>query len=81
MNARRCNSAVLVLQREGSLLGTDEVQRNMGNIMEGLKRSRDTMDVEDMMTTQVGREATSKGRRKGGGRLEGLLAAGPSLDA
>lgn len=40
-------------QREGSFLGFDEAQRNFGNIMEGLRRSSDRMDVEDMLADQV----------------------------
>lgn len=44
---------VCLPQREGSALGFDEVKRNFGNIMEGLRRSSDRMDVEDMLADQV----------------------------
>lgn len=40
-------------QREGSFFGFDEAQRNFGNIMEGLRRSSDRMDVEDMLADEV----------------------------
>lgn len=42
------------VQREGSFFGFDEAKRNFGNIMEGLRRSSDRMDVEDMLAEQVG---------------------------
>lgn len=34
-------------------MGTDEVKRNFSNIVEGLRRSSDRMDVEDMLADQV----------------------------
>lgn len=42
-----------LMQREGSFFGFDEAKRNFGNIMEGLRRSSDRMDVEDMLAEQV----------------------------
>ena len=40
-------------QREGTFFGFDEAKRNFGNIVEGLRRSSDRMDVEDMLADEV----------------------------
>lgn len=40
-------------QREGTFFGFDEAKRNFGNIVEGLRRSSDRMDVEDMLADQA----------------------------
>eukprot|EP00903_Cladosiphon_okamuranus_P008120 g7821.t1 len=49
--------------REGTFFGFDEAKRNFGIIMEGLKRSSDRMDVEDMMEEQERMNMNRRQRR------------------
>eukprot|EP00752_Nemacystus_decipiens_P001898 g1828.t1 len=49
--------------REGSFFGFDEAKRNFGNIMEGLRRSSDRMDVEDMLAEQERMNMNRRQRR------------------
>ena len=44
---------VFHFQREGTFFGFDEAKRNVGNIVEGLRRSSDRLDVEDMLADEV----------------------------
>lgn len=53
-------------EREGSFLGTEEAARNLGIIRDGLRRSSDAMDVEDIVAAQERetRQANRYERRK-----------------
>ncbi|CAM9993630.1 unnamed protein product [Ectocarpus sp. 12 AP-2014] len=50
--------------REGTFFGFDEAKRNFGNIVEGLRRSSDRMDVEDMLADQERMNMNRRQRRQ-----------------
>ncbi|CAN0317623.1 unnamed protein product [Ectocarpus fasciculatus] len=50
--------------REGTFFGFDEAKRNFGNIVEGLRRSSDRMDVEDMLADQERMTMNRRQRRQ-----------------
>lgn len=51
--------------REGSAFGTDEFQRNVGNIKEGLSRSRENAILRDKMRSISDAEFADLDRRDG----------------